>query len=171
MNSIIFLGCELERCSPPGQFCCVEKGLSWDCLKNHVHWEIPHCMCPGPPNFLKIWDATVEYPETWGRAKTAKMFCSHGIYLFVAQVKKAQQKKFLGLGLKLNSVLLGFPKWCLDQMVCRLNWCLVFATSSSNLILSYQARISILTIPPRNIVGKGINVKSGEASLENSEKE
>ena len=51
-------------------------------------------------------------------------------------------------------------------MVCRLNWCLVFATSSSNLILSYQARIFILTIPPRNIVGKGINVKSGEASLE-----
>ena len=56
-------------------------------------------------------------------------------------------------------------------MVCRLNWCLVFATSSSNLILSYQARISILTIPPRNIVGKGINVKSGEASPGNSEKE
>ena len=56
-------------------------------------------------------------------------------------------------------------------MVCRLNWCLVFATSSSNLILSYQARIFILAIPPRNIVGKGINVTSGEASPENSEKE
>ena len=81
-----------------------------------------------------------------------------------------QQKKFPGLGLKLNSVLLGFPKWCLDKMVCRLNRCLVFATSSSNLILSYQARIFILTIPPRNIVGKGINVKSGEASPGNSEK-
>ena len=88
-----------------------------------------------------------------------------------ASVKKAQQKKFLGLGLKLNPVLLGFPKWCVGQMVCRLNWCLVFAMSSLNLILSYQARISILTIPPRNIAGKGINVKSGEASPGNSEKE
>ena len=26
-NSVILLGCELERCSPPGQFRCVEKGL------------------------------------------------------------------------------------------------------------------------------------------------
>ena len=65
--------------------------------------------------------------------------------------KESATKKFPGLGLKLNSVLLGFQKWCVDQMVCRLNWCLVFATSFSNLILSYQARISILTIPPRNI--------------------
>ena len=56
-------------------------------------------------------------------------------------------------------------------MVCRLNWCLVFAMSSSNLILSYQARIFILTIPPRNIVGKGVNVKSGEAPTGNSGKE
>ena len=31
-NWVIFLGCKLERCSPPGQFHCVEKGLWRDVL-------------------------------------------------------------------------------------------------------------------------------------------
>ena len=31
-NSVILLGWELERCSPPGQFRCVEKGLWRDVM-------------------------------------------------------------------------------------------------------------------------------------------
>ena len=65
--------------------------------------------------------------------------------------KKSATKKIPGLRLEIESCFVRVP-----ELVCRLNGVQIklvscFATSFSNLILSCQARISILTIPPRNI--------------------
>ena len=85
------------------------------------------------------------------KKKKVVLFRSYVITTSKCIGKESATKKIPGVRLEIEFCFARVP-----ELVCRLNGVYTklvscFAKSFSNLILSYQARISILTIPPRNI--------------------